>query len=1258
LSRFGGTHSFQLTSLSGFEELAFEGAGGTNSAVFYAAQFGSGLALDANIVGDGTFGRVSEMVVVMGPRITVDLSELDFSNWTSGEDRVIVNGDSSSEIIIGSKVDDQITAGSGNNSIDAGPGRDTVTGGSDRDIFFDTNNGSAANADVYNGGGGRDQYVATQVAWSSITEFDLLNERQTVSGGIIRDQLNSIEDLLVSGSASLRGNDEDNTLTVDNSVHDGDNLLRGEGGNDELRGDSGNDTLVGGLGIDTLVGGSGDDELHIDDPLDVVVELVGGGNDTLVSSLQTTILSTYSQIENLHGDGSLVGQQLSGDNADNRVSSGGFSASLLGRGGNDTLIGDAGQNLFVGGEGDDVLNSQLDNARDQFDFTPGDGHDTVYAFEVDKDVINLRTLDYEILDDEQGVLLRTLDGETSMLLANIDYADFRKGSLTHYARLGERATLTLDHNVTTYSFNEDYVDPVVFATIVTNNGIAPVTVRVLDIDAEADTVDLRLQEPSDQDDIHFEETVHLTVVEAGEWMQTNSRYLEVGTFETNMLTSDGFESIALGNFFADFPIVHSQVQTFNGTDFVATRQTLPTRTTVGIALQEDEAGNSGFHNTESVGYMARDRFGPQLYNGFVGSADEIGGVFDAVSFGSGVASYWLQANIASFNGNDPATIRIQDVTSNGFQARAQEDTARDGETFHDPETVAFSADTSNIIIGGRAMPAIGEVRSIIADEQPVTLALHNDYDNPVVVAHVATRNGITPVTVRITDIDAQADTVSLRLQEPRDQDDIHFFETVHVMVMEAGRWETPDGRIIEAGTVETNTLSSSGFEYVEYAGTFGQRPVLLSQVQSNNGFEFVSTRQALVSNPFTGFSVALQEDEAGNSGFHVTETIGYIATEANVMGNASGANLTMIGGSPYSFTLSNMDALDDEPIFFGQVNSNLDSDPFNSRGVSATSDQLTFWFEEDTTADAETTHGNEDIGILAFEKEQLLRGVRKDGAVGELHNVSVASSGTTITLENDYENPVIFAVNSQSGGLPITVRVTDIDTANGTVSLESVIADGPVDIFAPTSVSLLVVEAGSYELEDGTRFTAGTLDTDNLTGDGFEQVDFDADLFDARPVVMTTIQTNNESGFAITRMRDVNAGGFEVAMQEQESDTFGPGASHATETIGYFAIEEGTGVAGGKRYAARTLGDTVDETPVLVTHEFDYIQPELIFPILASYDGSDPAIARISIRNIDDFYLHVVEDRSANPETDHFFETVDYLAFDGTGDLNAHELIL
>ncbi|MFC3613784.1 beta strand repeat-containing protein [Lutimaribacter marinistellae] len=1256
VSRFGGTHSFQLTSLSGFEELAFEGAGGTNSAVFYAAQFGPGLALDANIIGDPTFGRENEIVVVMGPRVTLDLSSLNFSNW-SGEDRVIVNGDSSSDNIIGSEVNDQINAGSGNNIIDAGLGRDTVTGGGNRDIFVDTNNGASQNIDVYNGGGGRDQYQATAIAWSSITEFDLLNNRQTVSGGLLRDQLFDIEDLLVSGSAALRGDNEDNLLEVDNSVFDGNNLLRGEGGNDELRGDSGNDTLIGGIGFDTLVGGSGNDELHIDQEMDVVTELALGGNDTIVSWLQSTHLALYNHVENLHGAGGF-GQQLYGNSNANRVSSDGEDAILYGNDGNDTLIGDVGSNIFVGGVGNDRIVSQLDGRRDLYDFTLGHGHDVVENFEVEFDEITMRTQDYEVLEDTAGVVLRSTDGSTSMTLEGVDYADFRRGNLNHLTKLGERTSLTLDHNVSTYAFDGDYQNPVVFATVVTNNGISPVTVRILDIDVNAKTVDLRLQEPSDQDDIHFNETVHLTVVEAGAWMQSNDRYLEAGTFDTNQLTTDGFDTVAFQNYFADLPVVHSQVQTFNGSDFVATRQTLPSRTTVGIALQEDEAGNSGFHNTETVGYMARSKYGPHPQNGYLGTADGIGGAFARVEFGETLATYWLQANIASFNGNDPATIRIDALGSQGFEARAQEDTARDAETFHDPETISISADLTNLILGGRAMPAIGEVRSLRVNEQPVTLELHNDYDKPVVVAHVATRNGISPVTVRITDIDVQTDTISLRLQEPRDQDDVHFFETVHVMVMEAGRWETPDGRVIEAGTIDTNTLSGNGFELVEYAAMFDERPVVLSQVQSNNGFEFVSTRQTLTSNPFDSFAVALQEDEAGNTGFHVSETIGYIATEVNVMGNASGTNISVSGTSPYTYPLANMDALNDAPLFFGQVNSSNDSDPVNTRGVSATSDELTFWFEEDTAADPETTHGSEEIGLVAFDSEQLLRGIRKDGAVGEFHQISVAPSGISVTLDNEYDNPVVIARVSSPGSLPIVVRVTDIDTVAGSVTIATSIADGPVSSFGSQTISLLVVEAGTYEMEDGTRFTAGTIETDNLTTDGFEQVSFANGLFDARPVVVTSIQTNNEGGYALTRMRNVDATGFEVAMQEQESTSFGGGASHATETIGYFAVEEANGVTGGRQFAARSLGDTVDENPVTIPDDFDYLSNRLIFPSLASYDGTDPASVRTLNNTIGQFDLHVVEDQSTDGETAHLFETVDYMVFDGSGELNAHDLIL
>jgi Ca2+-binding RTX toxin-like protein len=61
----------------------------------------------------------------------------------------------------------------------------------------------------------------------------------------------------------------------------------GGAGNDTLQGGNGNDTLNGGAGADLMTGVTGNDTFYVDDIGDVVVEISGGGTDTVITTLAT-----------------------------------------------------------------------------------------------------------------------------------------------------------------------------------------------------------------------------------------------------------------------------------------------------------------------------------------------------------------------------------------------------------------------------------------------------------------------------------------------------------------------------------------------------------------------------------------------------------------------------------------------------------------------------------------------------------------------------------------------------------------------------------------------------------------------------------------------------------------------------------------------------------------------------------------------------------------------------------------------------------
>jgi Ca2+-binding RTX toxin-like protein len=114
----------------------------------------------------------------------------------------------------------------------------------------------------------------------------------------------------------------------------GNDSIDGLAGNDSILGAAGNDTLTGGAGADTLGGGAGDDLFFVSDAADVVIELAGGGADTIIASVNMTM---PDQVEVL------------------QIASGISGITLTGGAGNDMLVGNGLANTFNGGAGDDVI---------------------------------------------------------------------------------------------------------------------------------------------------------------------------------------------------------------------------------------------------------------------------------------------------------------------------------------------------------------------------------------------------------------------------------------------------------------------------------------------------------------------------------------------------------------------------------------------------------------------------------------------------------------------------------------------------------------------------------------------------------------------------------------------------------------------------------------------------------------------------------------------------------------------------------------
>ncbi len=122
----------------------------------------------------------------------------------------------------------------------------------------------------------------------------------------------------------------------------GPDQLYGAPGDDYIDGGGDNDRLSGGVGNDTLIGGTGDDTYLGVDASDTIIELPGGGTDTVKTSQAAWTLGDNLENLTFTGTGSFAGT----GNALNNLIAGGV--------GDDTLVGGGGSDTLAGGGGNDV----------------------------------------------------------------------------------------------------------------------------------------------------------------------------------------------------------------------------------------------------------------------------------------------------------------------------------------------------------------------------------------------------------------------------------------------------------------------------------------------------------------------------------------------------------------------------------------------------------------------------------------------------------------------------------------------------------------------------------------------------------------------------------------------------------------------------------------------------------------------------------------------------------------------------------------
>jgi Ca2+-binding RTX toxin-like protein len=127
----------------------------------------------------------------------------------------------------------------------------------------------------------------------------------------------------------------------------GNDALNGGSNIDVLRGLGGNDTLNGGASADTMVGGFGDDTYVVENSGDVADETGGDGIDTVQSGI------TFNLSDAAHAKGEIEKLTLTGSNAINGTGNA-LANVITGNGANNILAGLGGADSLIGGAGTDT----------------------------------------------------------------------------------------------------------------------------------------------------------------------------------------------------------------------------------------------------------------------------------------------------------------------------------------------------------------------------------------------------------------------------------------------------------------------------------------------------------------------------------------------------------------------------------------------------------------------------------------------------------------------------------------------------------------------------------------------------------------------------------------------------------------------------------------------------------------------------------------------------------------------------------------
>lgn len=235
----------------------------------------------------------------------------------------------------------------------------------------------------------------------------------------------------------------------------------------------------------------------------------------------------------------------------------------------------------------------------------------------------------------------------------------------------------------------------------------------------------------------------------------------------------------------------------------------------------------------------------------------------------------------SYNGVDPSTVRVRNVTSNSFEIQIDEWDYLN--PFHSPEVISYMvleagqhtlADGTTVLAGNRD----GQTHEV--KTYNLGAAFNGLGTNPLVFANVVTQNDAPAVTTRVK-VNSTTEFEVL-LQEQESSDGLHAAETISYFAIEPGVGAS-GGLPFDAG----NFLADEAGQFVPFNTGVNLTSVssFFAEMQTINGVDTTALRNTFVN--AAGANVFTEEERSADTEItHAAETVAFFVVNSGlIMGN-------------------------------------------------------------------------------------------------------------------------------------------------------------------------------------------------------------------------------------------------------------------------------------------------------------------------------------------------------------------------------------